>query len=322
MIKLWLSSDNKSGGNVYDKFVEEVLSQKYDTKIIGAYRFSSLKGKTILNCLYKYIIPSLSSKDIDIRDFYSSAYISPLTRANQIFIFHHYDPIGTMNRFVENITFKRFLRNAMSAHVVVVTNLWRDYLYSLGLRNIKVIYNCFKIENYKKYFDRKEFLDKFNLPDKPILYLGQNILAKGIAQSYESLRNIHGDYNIITSGFRSDFKRIINLNLTFEEYSTLLHISEATILFPIMKEGWSRIAHESIICGTPVFCNGSGGMKELCSLLKLDTYRLSDLKDIFRNYDKSEYILQESVEIAKTFSAKKFFTDWDLLIQRIYTGND
>ena len=43
----------------------------------------------------------------------------------------------------------------------------------------------------------------------------------------------------------------------------MLFRSDVVVTFSKMIEGWNRIAHEALLCGTPVVGSGVGGMKEL-----------------------------------------------------------
>lgn len=56
---------------------------------------------------------------------------------------------------------------------------------------------------------------------------------------------------------------IPNLMLPFEEYRLLLAASDIVITMSLFKEGWNRVAHEAVLCGTPVIGSGKGGMEEL-----------------------------------------------------------
>ena len=48
-----------------------------------------------------------------------------------------------------------------------------------------------------------------------------------------------------------------------KEFITLLHASSVVVLMSKLCEGWNRVAHEALLCQTPVIGSGIGGMNEL-----------------------------------------------------------
>lgn len=51
-----------------------------------------------------------------------------------------------------------------------------------------------------------------------------------------------------------------------EDYLAALAESSVSIILNRVREGWSRVAHESFLVGTPVICLPGGGLEELCRL--------------------------------------------------------
>ena len=91
----------------------------------------------------------------------------------------------------------------------------------------------------------------------------------------------------VLKGKIKEFDGPINLELSFQEYVNLLFLSKITILLTNFAEGWNRIAHESLICDTPVIgLKGSGGMEELLTMSGqkiLDKESLSNIENIINS---------------------------------------
>lgn len=109
--------------------------------------------------------------------------------------------------------------------------------------------------------DKERFKRQYGFNDKPLIYLGNCLKKKGVVETYNSLKYI--DAYFVTSGNKDVELPIPNLTLSFEEYRLLLAASDIVITMSLFKEGWNRVAHEAVLCGTPVIGSGKGGMEEL-----------------------------------------------------------
>lgn len=294
-INFFLINDARSGGNIYDTLVLNILKDKY--QIISHKAFTSYRaiGHSYVDLLYTSLTAKSKVTDIDILDYTSSTSILPRLNGKRIIIFHHFDENENNKPKKYNVLFKRFLKNAQNATVVVVSQYWKDFLHSHNLKDVKIIYNSFDANRYITTLDKKAFLSKYNLVDKPIIYIGKNSKPKSL-KTFELLRQFKNEYNIVTTGKKTEFEGPLNLDLTFEDYINLIYFSSCTLLLTDFKEGWSRIAHESILCNTPVIGNGSGGMSELLKMAKqiqLNEYDSSKLHHTIQS------IIQNNVRVPK-----------------------
>jgi hypothetical protein len=99
----------------------------------------------------------------------------------------------------------------------------------------------------------------------------------------------------------------------------LLSYSSLTLLLTPFEEGWSRIAHESILCKTPVIGNGSGGMRELLELTnqrirRSDEFSLDEIKYIVNS---GERVKEKDLNQIKTFNLDYFKEEWKKVIEGI-----
>lgn len=263
MIHFWFSKNFMTGGNIYNHMVFDALNARgFNIQEKRAYTSYRGRGYTYLNALYTFLTQRSFPEDIDIMDYSAAAWSSSRVRGKRIIIMFHYDLSETAKKRKHQFFFERFLDKARDAKVVVISTYWKKYLESLGLKDIDIIYCAYDVDRYQAYLSRTEFLHKFNLADKPIIYLGKNSGPK-TAHTYQMLEALANECHLITSGPACEFPGPIHLDLNFEDYCSLLYASSVTITMPQFAEGWSRIAHESLICGTPVIGNGQGGMGEL-----------------------------------------------------------
>jgi glycosyltransferase involved in cell wall biosynthesis len=263
MINFWFSKDYLTGGNIYNRMEFDVLKEKgFDIVERKAYTPYRGKGFTYVNALYTYLAKTSRAHEIDIMDYRAATWCSPRHRGRRVIIMFHFDLEETGKKKKHQFFFNRFLKNARDAKIVVIAQYWKNYLLSLGFDSIEVIYCAFDIDKYKQYISKQDFLRKFGLADKPIIYLGKNSKPKTLT-AYQIVKPLEKDYLIVTTGPVKEFNGPVHLDLNFNMYSSLLHFCTLTLLLPRFSEGWSRIAHESLICGTPVIGNGKGGMREL-----------------------------------------------------------
>ena len=164
---------------------------------------------------------------------------------------------------------------------------------------------------------------KFSLPDKPVIYLGKNSKPKTY-EAYRLVRPLARDYLIITTGPVKEFDGPVHLDLDFPGYSSLLHFCSVTLLLPGFSEGWSRIAHESLICGTPVIGNGKGGMRELLEKTHQVICSQNRPGEILRLIagitGSAKRVDQKDLLYARRFDLDYFGNQWERLVKELLAG--
>ena len=266
-INLWSSRSSATGGVMYDSLVAKILDQQ-GYEVCNRDQKIEYKGKghTYLLWLHTYLFTSSDPSDLDIMDFTTTVNSSQRHKGKRISIFHHHTDRPDSKYLRQKLMIKMFKSNSSNNHLVVaVSKFWQEYLNSIRISNVRVIYNAFEVEQYVQHHSRQDFLEQYSLLDRPIIYLGKNEKWKTY-NAYQRLKHFEKKFSLVTTGSRQEVEGPIHLDLNFRSYCSLLHLAKVTVLLPDFAEGWSRIAHESIMCGTPVIGNGAGGMAELLDL--------------------------------------------------------
>lgn len=300
------------GGNVYEDYISRYLKKHFSyEEIVPLPRISNkLKYIGVFYFFYKLFLISLSRKyTFCVRAIDTSFFLSKYTK--NIIIAHHYD-LSYSNIFVKIINYLSlkslvFYKKRVYK-IIVVSEYWKRYFQELGFDNVEIIYNPFDIKKYERNNqDIQNFKDKYSLKNKPIYYLGNAQRKKGTFEVFEVLKN-HDCY-LITSGKKRLDIKTINLNLSFEEYVTLLFASDIVILNSKFKEGWNRVAHEAMLCKTPVIGSAMGGMGELLAkggqlVCKNENDIILQIKKIQKQYD---IFVKNGYEYAKKFTLEDFY---------------
>jgi hypothetical protein len=304
-------SPKRYGGRIYENEIielvkdeveiEKVYLMKYSTKLLNIPRFIFFflkfryfyKGKLFLNDHTSWMAGRRAESNILIIHHIDNSY-SPL----------HSKIFQKMNFFALNINRKLFDKT------IVVSKYWKSKLVSMNFSNVSVVYNSFNPSEFVITREEKiQFKKKYFSNNKPIIYLGNALVKKGVVQSYKELKNL--DVTFVTSG-KSQIKiPCLNLNLSYREYLVLLSISDVVLTMSLFLEGWNRTAHEATLLGTVVVGSGKGGMKEL--LKKSNQFICLEFGDLKRIV-KSILSKQIDIEVDKSFvsdlTKKKFKENW------------
>lgn len=321
-ISLIGTTNRNYGGNVYENMIAEVLSEEFDIKFISTgakikSKFKYLEAPFVIWRIFK--TSRKKEFDVVIRNFMSSLFLNKKPVKNVGVVFH----IDNSTQFfiIRIIWFfleKLILWNLKKCDVIVVeAKYWENYFKRKNYKNIYKIYNAFNLADFN--FTVKEielFKKKYNLTEKPIIYIGNCQKAKGVLESYAVLKNL--DVHLVTSG-RAQFKTPArNLELDYRDYLCLLKSSYVVVAMSKFREGWNRTVHEAMLCKTPVIGSGTGGMKEL-----LEGGRQIICKDFSQLKEKVEFCLEHpeigkwGYNYAKNFTKENFEKEWINLIKNL-----
>lgn len=256
-------SPKRYGGRIYENEIlelvkdeveiEKVYLMKYSTKLLNIPRFIFFflkfryfyKGKLFLNDHTSWMAGRRAELNILIIHHIDNSF-SPL----------HSKIFQKMNFLALNFNRKLFDKT------IVVSNYWKSKLISMNFSNVSVVYNSFNPSEFVITREEKiQFKKKYFSNNKPIIYLGNALVKKGVVQSYKELKNL--DVTFVTSGKSQIKLPCLNLNLSYREYLILLSVSDVVLTMSRFLEGWNRTAHEATLLGTTVIGSGKGGMKEL-----------------------------------------------------------
>lgn len=255
---------------------------------------------------YDYVIRAMNHvffmekqpKQLVIAYHYDTAFCHPLVKA------HHY------------LTLKSLVANKDKVHrLIVISQFWKDYFFSLGFKNIETIY-C--------GYDQKEFqldeakLEKFKtqhgFQGKKVIYIGNSQRKKGADIVYQQLKD--EGYLLVTSGNKDVELPCLNLQLPHEDYLYLLKSSSAVVTYSQFKEGWNRVAHEAMLMGVPVIGSGLGGMGELLQGGKQKVvHNPKDLSKALKEVLINPEIGELGREYAAKFTMEKFSRDCNELLK-------
>ncbi|MDD3597004.1 hypothetical protein [Sulfuricurvum sp.] len=218
-----LTSDKKSGGNVYENYLQ-VLEDTFSINQIvlthNANRNKFFKAVDYFIHLYRYSRKEYLESDISIRNVQGCFFMDEAK--TNIVIFHHYDPHpnNLLIRLYQKFLHLNLLKQLSKIDtLVVVSQYWQEYFAKMGFTRTTLIYNPFEIEKYTLYSEQelKEFKQRYQLDQKPIIYIGNAQAIKGTDKVYEKLKGL--DAHLVTSGISQIHLPAINLELPFSNTS-------------------------------------------------------------------------------------------------------
>jgi len=294
-----------NGGNAYDVQTALTLSERYS--IHASSESVKKKNESLIN--YWFRSKFISDKNsLIIREPYPIVF-GKYNRSNKfIGVIHHIDHDLSWSSLKHYYYFKMLWKNLKKLDAIVtVSNYWKKELEMAGLKNIHVIYNSYPVEKYTiSQASISTFKKRFNInPNKPLIYIGNASREKGVYEVYEALRS--KNYELIMSGSSNNAADlpVQYYNFNAADFQQMLAASDVVLCMSSMIEGWNRIAHESLLCGTPVIGSGSGGMTEL-----LQCSQQIILKDPALLDDKIQFLLANRSEFSN--NGRKFVEQFDM----------
>ncbi len=312
--------DGSKGGTVYNYNAFSTLSVNY--KLACPDKYSHIGNNSFIKYLY-----FVNNRDIQCRlaiyDPFLLSYKMRRIYDFELAVLHHVDfeLLQPSNKY--KIFFNMMLHKMKSLDcIVTVSQYWREYLQSRGIFNVYTIYNSFNREEYNvSDKDLYNFIHKYNLDkNKPIIYIGNANIEKGVIDVYNSLKNLN--VQLIMTGPLSNRIDIPvhHYFLSKKEYICLLKASTLVITMSKMIEGWNRTAHESLLCRTPVIGSGTGGMKELLTksgqIICEDYLQLQHLVTTLINDDnRLNNLADRGFDFAKNYDMNYFSNQFNSLIE-------
>ena len=310
-------SNDSRGGYTYEYYAAVALSDSY--QIIMDKNAPRLPGENSLKYWYR-----LHKCSID-GDIYIIAppIITHGKRRNDavgIGMLHHIYITEKSKTLKGKASLKVLKRRLRDLDVVVtVSKFWADFLDGIGCREVRVIYNAFDPEEYEFGTEEiKYFLEKSGIPDdKPIVYIGYADPVKGVTDVYNALRD--EEITLVMTGPATEEINIPVhwLCLNRRDYLLLLKACDVVINMSKIEEGWSRVAHEALLCKTPVIGSGCGGMKELLEGSgQMICDSIASVPDMVREaLDNKDIYVEKGYNFAKKFTCEIFDKEWRALLQ-------
>ncbi|MBS1765449.1 MAG: glycosyltransferase [Bacteroidetes bacterium] len=305
------------GGNTYNHYALMALSQCYDVSFDKS--TVKYKNQSFLNYFFKNQF-NIAKADVTIKEIYPAAVAKLNQRSKNVALIHHIDENFSGQTFAHKMFFKLLSKKLPEMDlVIVVSEYWREQMQKLGCKNIQIIYNSFNPEDYEISETKiSSFRQKFKLTEKPIIYIGNAHRQKGVYDTYEALKTL--DVQLIMTGANNKAEDIPVrfLSLNKEDYVMLLHASSVVVLMSKLNEGWNRVAHEALLCKTPVIGSGIGGMHELLTKSGQIITTKDDLKDnVISTLQSGKIRSEKGYEFVKQFDMNYFNTSWQTTIKNL-----
>lgn len=309
---LFVLKKENTGGVAYEKQIKEILEKKsqldtleLDSKKNNIFFFTKLK--------YSYQIRSFNSaKKYDTLITNKAGVYAGILKKRvpeKILIFHHYFAEENKYPLVRLFLKNRLLSNLKKFDkVIVVSAYWKNFIAQYtDVNKIHIIYNSFdtaKINSIKQSADKNAFRIKYNIPgDKIIVYAGSAQKIKGYKEVISLLDA--KKYFVITSGSNDKDAEIshLHLSLDYEGYIQLLCSVDITVILSRFHEGWNRIAHESLLCGTRVIGTGIAGFGELLNNAGQFIYNNGDnLQELISNSLRDNSLIEKGINYTSQFN--------------------
>lgn len=267
----------------------------HSSKLTGGYRHENFLAEKLALTLNKTLNKSIELKKIHLGKYFTN-FLDHLS-----LIFWGFEKSNAnVNIVVARLALSSIFRNLLNSNktIVVLHNydkndhkstfyafyfrffLW--FLKTIKPKNVSLI--CIS-DYWQKFFNQKinQAVPVFVFPNllevksyinyrieikKNQIYLGL-ISKKNDYSEIEKLTKKLSDlgYNCLFTSMKENFEPPFENHQTrkvsYEKYLEIVAESKFTIAFPKVEEGWSRIAHESILLGTPVIGYQKGGLGNL-----------------------------------------------------------
>jgi glycosyltransferase involved in cell wall biosynthesis len=325
-LMMMLMGGENYGGRIYENMILESLKDNYDVQLYTLKKPNSTRlqqlitlAKTTfsLNLNHKKDNYDISIKNLDIA-------LIPITKSGKnIIIVQHLDfsqdKYFRIYNFLCNYIFCRLKACDI---IVVVSDYWENFLINHDFRNIRKIYNGFQINEFHFTPDEIDKFKKMNgIDGKPIIYLGNLGRGKGAEKSFQQLQDL--DVHFVTTGHnRVTGLPIQNFYYEYRDYLRLLKASSLVITMSQFEEGWCRVAHEAMLCKTPVIGSGKGGMGELLEsgkqIICPDFKSLrKEVEFLLNNQEKRNQQGEYGYDFVKQFTSERFKESWKNLINEL-----
>ena len=177
-----------------------------------------------------------------------------------IVVLHNWDPNSVSSQIYSPLLVRMLRLRSKRAAIVAVSPYYYN-VYKEMFPNNQVFHypNLFDTAQYlKQHSSRKRqqvVLGQLNKKNSDVVYsLATAFRQEGINPIMFSLREVPES---------AQHPAVTYKHVPFEVYQHIVAESIVSLALPAVKEGWSRMAHESLLLGTPVVGYATGGQADL-----------------------------------------------------------
>lgn len=316
----WVSiASERSGGFVYGQRVREALAPELPIELVDlAGRFLRTRGLKAAGLLVGLGTLHLQQHDLWIYDGMLTGLLPLPRRGRRLFLSHHIDSsvFPPISRALLETAERAFYHHLHQADAIVtVSEYWRRHFLDLGYRKVHQISPAFDLASFDFDMDAGDdhlFRAQYGLDSRPIVYIGNCHVAKGVVEAHAALHDL--DVQLVTSGPKAVSLPARNLDLTYTDYLRLLKASHVAVTMSRFKEGWCMTAHEAMLVGTPVIGSGLGGMGELLRGGGQVACRPEELRghvlELLSNPERRSGLAASGQAFARTFTLDRFRAGW------------
>jgi glycosyltransferase involved in cell wall biosynthesis len=321
--------DSHYGGSVYDGMAVSALAGRYEVheylrKQIGS-RGLRRYGKAL--AVYWRLWRALrrgTDYDVMIRTY--DLALAPMPAGpRHVVIVHHLD--FSADRFRVPLTClagqcHRVLRGV--AAIVVMADFWEEHFRSRGYTNVYRVDNGFDLSQLNGTpAGLRRFAQEQHLQGKPVIYLGNNARGKGVEEALAAVGDLDAHF-VVTGKTPHPNPRIRTLYLEYRDYLRLLGCCAVVLTLSRFQEGWCRVAHEAMLCRTPVIGSGAGGMRELLAgggqaVLTDPASIRREVQRLLADSDRRRAIGERGRAYASAFTVQRTHRQWQDLVGSLLT---
>jgi len=178
-------------------------------------------------------------------------------------------------------------------------------IYKINEEKIKVIYSGLS-DNYQPIQDVSKIntvKQKYNLPEKFILYLGNVEKRKNIHSIISAFNKLDNqDYKLIIAGkgkMYNQEEKIRFIGYVDANDKPVLYTLAKLFIYPSFYEGFGFPPLEAMACGTPVICSHASSLPEVIgqAAITIDPYNINEIKRAIELLISDEDLYQEMKSI-------------------------
>jgi glycosyltransferase involved in cell wall biosynthesis len=290
--------EQQTGGYFHEKFLAESLTKNYpnaqykelrqwqhfENKLahLKLFYWAFKQGTADVNiCVARLALPVL------LRNLFNKKKV--------LVVWHYYDEQDGKSKFLRSwyhwlIQFS-LLFSKEKLSFVAVAPFWKKYFTEqFHLKQVFLFPNFFEPSTYSPFINtakkKQIHLGQVSFKNSTeIVLIAEQLSALGYRcyQSTNDPKKVHQHpcYEVVY------FKE-------FEQYLAEMAASQYTLAMPSIREGWNRVAHESLLVGTQVIGFAKGGLADLLQGANAHIIRLKRDNDNQINYVKSSITGQDT----------------------------